>query len=364
MTYGAVTKTTGTVDTPFKYAGRLGVITDGDGLVYLKTRYYNPQLMRFMNRDTVAGSVTDSQSLNRFSYVEGNPLTYVDLNGQARTWLNDNVGFLGGLGWDALEFVPVLGNVMSAVDLIGDLASGEGALTIGADMLGIFGGGEFKGAGKALEFASHLRLASPARISDEVFSRFGRQYKFAGIGDFGRQYEFAGFSDFDRLGTADGFGSSSTKLQAYTSDSLGASVSGRIRSKTDLDNFDKSFIKRTKPSHSPRVEKWLNNGGTIDISKDETWTLTNSEGISVSYPNGYPDFKTAGLVDGEVNIGKFVERGADIRKAKKLRPDLSGYPYTWHHDAIQNGTLQAVKTKYHKEFLHSGGISRFVSARR
>lgn len=34
------------------------------------------------------------------------------------------------------------------------------------------------------------------------------------------------------------------------------------------------------------------------------------------------------------------------------------------NDAIQNGTLQAVKTKYHKEFLHSGGISRFVSARR
>lgn len=231
--YGAVTKTTGTVDTPFKYAGRLGVITDNNGLVYLKTRYYNPRLMRFMNRDTVAGSVTDSQSLNRFSYVEGNPLTYVDLNGQARTWLNDNVGFLGGLGWDALEFVPVLGNVMSAVDLIGDLASGEGALTIGADMLGIFGGGEFKSVGRIAEFTSHLRLASPARVSEEVFSRFGRQYEIAGIGDF------------------DKFGSASTRLQAYTS---GKGLTNEVRKPEDFTAND--YIKSEhKTGRNTKFEK-------------------------------------------------------------------------------------------------------------
>ena len=46
--------------------------------------------MRFMNRDTVRGSVTDTKSLNRFAYVEGNPLTYVDPNGQAATWLKNN----------------------------------------------------------------------------------------------------------------------------------------------------------------------------------------------------------------------------------------------------------------------------------
>lgn len=121
--YGAVTKTTGTVDTPFKYARRLGVITDSNGLVYLKTRYYNPQLMRFMNRDTVAGSVTDSQSLNRFSYVEGNPLTYVDLNGQARTWLTSYDGLHGVL--DALGFIPVLGNATAMLSIGLDLATGH-----------------------------------------------------------------------------------------------------------------------------------------------------------------------------------------------------------------------------------------------
>lgn len=196
--YGAVTKTTGTVDTPFRYAGRLGVITDSNGLVYLKTRYYSPQLMRFMNRDTVAGSVTDSQSLNRFSYVEGNPLTYVDLNGQARTWLTDHVGFLGGLGWDALEFVPVLGNVMSAVDLIGDIASGSNALTIGMDLAGIFGGGELKGIGRVAEFASRFKPATFNRVGELAFDGISSDYKFARNADDPFKNRISAFATQDK----------------------------------------------------------------------------------------------------------------------------------------------------------------------
>lgn len=73
--------------------------------------------------------------------------------------------------------IPVLGNVMSVIDLVGDLASGESAFAIGMDMLGIFGGGEIKGAGKALALLSHLKLSKLSRISDELLSRFGRQYE-------------------------------------------------------------------------------------------------------------------------------------------------------------------------------------------
>lgn len=128
---------------------------------------------------------------------------------------------------------------------------------------------------------------------------------------------------------------------------------------TVINSFDQPVLEiRAQPTFN--IER-LNDGGTTGIVKDKTWTLTNTEGISVPYPNGYPDFKTAGLVDGEVNIGKFVERGADIRKADKLAPEFSGKAYTWHHDAVQNGLLQAVQSKYHTQFLHSGGISRFVT---
>lgn len=163
--YGAVTKTTGTVDTPFRYAGRLGVITDNNGLVYLKTRYYNPQLMRFMNRDTVAGSVTDSQSLNRFSYVEGNPLTYVDLNGQARTWLTSYDGLHSVL--DALGFIPVLGNATAMLSIGLDLATGHYDAVF-ADAIGLLPLGHVAGVigGVALaHVASPLVVKLGAQIS-------------------------------------------------------------------------------------------------------------------------------------------------------------------------------------------------------
>ena len=112
-------------------------MTDSNGLVYLQTRYYNPQLMRFMNRDTVAGSITDSQSLNRFSYVEGNPLTYVDLNGQARTWLKDNYELIHGVFLIAsILLIPYFAPVFSALNLGLDLVAGHPENAI-ADALGI-----------------------------------------------------------------------------------------------------------------------------------------------------------------------------------------------------------------------------------
>ncbi len=55
-------------------------------------------------------------------------------------------------------------------------------------------------------------------------------------------------------------------------------------------------ILKTKPKNSPNPEKWLQKGGQISIDDSGTWTYTNSEGVSVKYTGGYPDFKEAGLV--------------------------------------------------------------------
>ena len=43
----------------------------------MRARYYNPQIKRFINRDIIDGSITDSQSLNKYSYVQGNPISLV-----------------------------------------------------------------------------------------------------------------------------------------------------------------------------------------------------------------------------------------------------------------------------------------------
>ena len=62
----------------FLYNGRYGVETGADGLYYMRARYYNPQIKRFINRDIIDGSITDSQSLNKYSYVQGNPVSLID----------------------------------------------------------------------------------------------------------------------------------------------------------------------------------------------------------------------------------------------------------------------------------------------
>jgi RHS repeat-associated protein len=76
-------------DNPFKYSG---YYSDSEsGLYYLKARYYSPELMRFINRDTYDLS-------NRFAYANGNPISQVDHNGHMAKW----VGTL-------LSLIPVVG---------------------------------------------------------------------------------------------------------------------------------------------------------------------------------------------------------------------------------------------------------------
>ena len=77
-TYGKQTEHTGSSFVIFGYNGRDGVVTDNNGLIYMRARYYNPELKRFINADVLHGEIADSTSLNRYSYVNGNPVSFVD----------------------------------------------------------------------------------------------------------------------------------------------------------------------------------------------------------------------------------------------------------------------------------------------
>jgi RHS repeat-associated protein len=65
-------------DTPFLFNGLYGVMTDGNNLNYMRARYYSADLRRFVNQDVLLGNVADGQSLNRFAFVTGNPVSFVD----------------------------------------------------------------------------------------------------------------------------------------------------------------------------------------------------------------------------------------------------------------------------------------------
>jgi len=66
---------------PFRFVGKFGVMDDGNGLNYMRARYYLANTGRFLSLDQLLGSVVFSQTLNRYSYTGGNPVSGVDPTG-------------------------------------------------------------------------------------------------------------------------------------------------------------------------------------------------------------------------------------------------------------------------------------------
>jgi RHS repeat-associated protein len=96
--YGMTTFRIGTNDTPFLYNGRYGVQTDPNGLLFMRARYYNPYICRFLNPDPsgFAGG------LNFYAYADGNPVSEIDpfglgasTDGEFTSWIT---GFGGAVG--------------------------------------------------------------------------------------------------------------------------------------------------------------------------------------------------------------------------------------------------------------------------
>ena len=77
-TYGRLTTRTGSTPIIFGYNGRNGVITDKTGLIYMRARYYSPDMKRFINADVVAGKLSKAITLNRYAYANGNPVSLTD----------------------------------------------------------------------------------------------------------------------------------------------------------------------------------------------------------------------------------------------------------------------------------------------
>ena len=64
-----------------KYAGEY--YDEESGLYYLRARYYDPSIGRFISMDSYEGDITNPLSLNLYTYVENDPLSYVDPSGHS-----------------------------------------------------------------------------------------------------------------------------------------------------------------------------------------------------------------------------------------------------------------------------------------
>ena len=110
----------GSTHNPFQYVGEYGVMQEGNGLLFMRARFYDPVNKRFLSRDPVKGNQWSSQGANPYPYAQNNPIIAIDPNGEI-----------------ALLFVPAIAGVVSgtisAACKIGEnIASGEKNILKGA----------------------------------------------------------------------------------------------------------------------------------------------------------------------------------------------------------------------------------------
>ncbi len=84
-----------------RYTGQK--LDEDTGLYFYGSRYYDAELGRFVQPDSVVPSATTSQALNRYTYVTNNPLKYDDPTGHGN-WFKENIGTIITV---ALYFTPL-----------------------------------------------------------------------------------------------------------------------------------------------------------------------------------------------------------------------------------------------------------------
>lgn len=132
------------LDSPYGYAG---YFYDAETMLYYcNARFYDPEIGRFINQDTVIGDVHNPLSLNRYTYCFNNPLMYDDPSGN---WPK----FIQNLANAAVENIikPTIENIKSLANSTTQFVSqnksafvagvaGISMMTAGVALLGISGG--------------------------------------------------------------------------------------------------------------------------------------------------------------------------------------------------------------------------------
>jgi RHS repeat-associated protein len=83
--FGQILAQQETIPQPFKFVGQYGVVAEPNGLYYMRARYYDPTVGRFISEDPLGFGGGD---VNLYAYVRNNAVNRVDPNGL--------------LGWDTL----------------------------------------------------------------------------------------------------------------------------------------------------------------------------------------------------------------------------------------------------------------------
>jgi RHS repeat-associated protein len=115
--WGETRYTYGTTPTTYRFTGQREDATIG--LYFYNARYYDPVLGRFVQADTIVPEPGNPQALNRYAYVNNNPLKYTDPSGH---WL-ETVWDIANIVWDIHEIRQDPGNLWNWGALVVDVGA-------------------------------------------------------------------------------------------------------------------------------------------------------------------------------------------------------------------------------------------------
>ena len=129
---------------PFQYCGEY--LDAESGLVYLRSRFYNPAIKRFMTRDKVP-------LLNRYNYAESNPIMFTDPSGRCIAFFIEAIVALTEI---ATEVEATVGAVAETGEVVGEAGAAEAAASAGGASSAAAGGGIISSATPAIAGSAAL----------------------------------------------------------------------------------------------------------------------------------------------------------------------------------------------------------------
>jgi RHS repeat-associated protein len=125
--FGVLLNSDGTFGNSFQFAGEQR--DSSTGLDYLRARYYDPNLGRFISKDAYAGTLNDPYSQHDYQYAHANPVRYTDPTGYFT--LQDVSA--------ALTIVGIMATFGGVGAGVGYIAGAAATGASGEEILGMFG---------------------------------------------------------------------------------------------------------------------------------------------------------------------------------------------------------------------------------
>jgi hypothetical protein len=213
-------------------------------------------MKRFVNEDTVLGGIMNSQSLNRFAYVNGNPVSMVDPLGLC----GENAGGSKGWGTTALDWTQ------TGLDVAG-LVPGFGELFDGANALIYAGRGDYINTG--LSAAAMIPFAGWGATGGKLGRKalkYGDEV-LEGAGELAKN----GFLDASKIR----YTQSSIKSSFKSGDSIYDTISGLKSGKI-------------KPSDIPEIRIFEKDGNLYSLDNRRLFAAQEA-GVNVKYRMATPE---------------------------------------------------------------------------